>query len=197
MTSAINYSGINENFPAAGQDNDTQVFRDNFDSIKTGMRIAQEEITDLQDNAARTDLDNIFNYKELSEAVFRDTYYKLADLGGIPSATHTIEYKEGNYQIIRFGADIVSLDFLGFPDGSSEPPGYGKVRLELYTTTSSTIVNFISTAGTVFKKNSTFPATLILSSVESAGGVGDPIIIDVWKSKSDRMFLYYVDQFTS
>ncbi len=48
MTSAINYAAINENFPVAGQDNDTQTFRDNFDSIKTALSTAKTEITDLQ-----------------------------------------------------------------------------------------------------------------------------------------------------
>ena len=37
MASTINYLGINENFPVAGQDNDTQVFRDNFDTIKQAL----------------------------------------------------------------------------------------------------------------------------------------------------------------
>ena len=196
MTSAINYLGINENFPAAGQDNDTQVFRDNFDSVKTGLRVAQEEITDLQDNVARTDLDNSFNNKELSEAVLRNNYYRLADQGNIESSTYTIDYRNGNYQIIRFQNDV-SIDFLNFPDDSLEPSGHGKVRLELYSDGDSRTINFITSGGTVVKKNSTFPATLIIASAETPGGGGNRIIIDIWKSKSDRIFLYYVDQFTS
>jgi len=47
--SNINYLNIDENFPIAGQDNDTQVFRDNFDSIKQALRIAKEEIGVLED----------------------------------------------------------------------------------------------------------------------------------------------------
>ena len=31
--SDINYLNINENFPVAGEDNDTQVFRSNFNTI--------------------------------------------------------------------------------------------------------------------------------------------------------------------
>ena len=55
--SNINYLSINENFPVPGQDNDTQVFRDNFDTIKQSLRIAGEEITDLEDNGARIHID--------------------------------------------------------------------------------------------------------------------------------------------
>lgn len=51
MTSAINDGVINENYPVAGQDNDTQGFRDNFGNIKTALGVASEEITILQANA--------------------------------------------------------------------------------------------------------------------------------------------------
>ena len=71
MTSNINYASINENFPVAGQDNDTQVFRDNFDTIKTSLRYAYEEITDLQDNVIRSDQTNEFNNNVISGAVFK------------------------------------------------------------------------------------------------------------------------------
>ena len=62
MTSLINFAAINQNFPVAGQDNDTQVFRDNFDTIKTNFSAAKTEIEDLQDNVARTDVASDFNY---------------------------------------------------------------------------------------------------------------------------------------
>ena len=58
MTSNINFIGINEDFPIAGQDNDTQTFRDNFNTIKTSLQSAKEEITELQDTSARLDLNN-------------------------------------------------------------------------------------------------------------------------------------------
>ena len=35
-------------FPVAGQDNDSQGFRDNFTTIKTGLQTAQSEISTLQ-----------------------------------------------------------------------------------------------------------------------------------------------------
>lgn len=50
MTSAINFTNIDENFPIAGQDNDSQGFRDNFTYIKSGLTNAKSEISDLQAN---------------------------------------------------------------------------------------------------------------------------------------------------
>jgi hypothetical protein len=51
MTSAINEGVIDETYPLAGQDNDTQGFRDNFGNIKTALGVAAGEITDLQNNS--------------------------------------------------------------------------------------------------------------------------------------------------
>jgi hypothetical protein len=195
MTSAINYLGINENFPVAGQDNDTQVFRDNFDTIKTSFRTAQEEMTDLQTNAARTDVDNDFNNHVVSGMVSQNNYDKKFD-GGVITAPLTVDYENGPYQIFRFGADT-TIDFLNFPDDSFTPTGCGKVRLEFYSDGSSRTITFSTSGGTVIKKNSSFPTTLTVSSSETGGGGGDPIIIDVWRHKSDRIFLHYIDQFTS
>jgi hypothetical protein len=50
MASNINTSGINISYPIAGQDNDTQGFRDNFSSIKYNFTTAAAEISGLQAN---------------------------------------------------------------------------------------------------------------------------------------------------
>jgi hypothetical protein len=54
MTSAINPSNINILYPIAGQDNDTQGFRDNFRNIKNNLNAASLEITALQDTIQLT-----------------------------------------------------------------------------------------------------------------------------------------------
>ena len=51
MTSQINYSAINTQYPVAGQDNDSQGFRDNFTRISAGLQEAATEISALQQNA--------------------------------------------------------------------------------------------------------------------------------------------------
>jgi hypothetical protein len=48
MTSLINPSNIDITYPIAGQDNDSQGFRDNFKNIQTGLETARSEITILQ-----------------------------------------------------------------------------------------------------------------------------------------------------
>jgi hypothetical protein len=51
MASNINPNTINITYPIAGQDNDTQGFRDNFSSIKNNFSVAQTEISALQANS--------------------------------------------------------------------------------------------------------------------------------------------------
>ena len=48
MASNINPQIIDGNYPVAGQDNDSQGFRDNFTNTKTNFERAAAEITDLQ-----------------------------------------------------------------------------------------------------------------------------------------------------
>ena len=48
MASNINTTQININYPIAGQDNDTQGFRTNFQTIKTALDTASSEIGALQ-----------------------------------------------------------------------------------------------------------------------------------------------------
>lgn len=54
MASTINSNNINILYPVAGQDNDTQGFRDNFRNIKNNLTTAAQEITAIQANVALT-----------------------------------------------------------------------------------------------------------------------------------------------
>ena len=51
MSSNINPNNIDGTYPVAGQDNNSQGFRDNFTNTKTNFQYAETEITDLQNNA--------------------------------------------------------------------------------------------------------------------------------------------------
>jgi hypothetical protein len=202
--SEVNYLGINENFPVPGEDNDTQVFRDNFDTIKQSLRIAKEEITDLQDNVARTDLDNDFNNKVIQRAVMLNNINKKFDAnstndpGELPSSI-TIDYENGNYQIWRFAKDT-NIEFQNFPDDTSVVGGVGKVTLELYGDGTARTITFVTTGGTVLKRSPNWPSAtnnITVVEQEGAGGLGDPIIVEIWRHRSDKIMLNYLGEFTT
>ena len=193
MASNINYLSINENFPVAGQDNDTQVFRDNFDTIKTNFRNAKDEITSLQDNTAKTNVDNDFELTEITRAVFRNNRTKKFDAGAVTASPTTIDYENGEYQIFRVGADI-NMDFLNFP-GDPVLTGetantVGKVRLEMYSDGSSRTVTFSTAGGTVIKKDSGFPSPFTLTSST------DPVFVEVWRHNDSVIYLRYLGSFS-
>jgi hypothetical protein len=51
MASNINPNNIDGSYPVAGQDNNSQGFRDNFTNIKVNFQYAEEEINDLEANS--------------------------------------------------------------------------------------------------------------------------------------------------
>ncbi len=68
MSSNINPNNINGNFPVAGQDNDSQGFRDNFTNILNNFSFAATEITDLQNSV--TNIQNVVQSNGNVEAYY-------------------------------------------------------------------------------------------------------------------------------
>jgi hypothetical protein len=122
-----------------------------------------------------------------------NNYDKKFD-GGVITAPLTVDYENGNYQIFRFGVNT-TVEFLNFPDDESTPSGLGKITLELYGDGTARTLTFSTSGGTVVKKNSAFPTPFVVTSAEAAAGSGNPIIIEAWKHKTDRIFLNYLGQF--
>ena len=189
MTSLINFAAINENFPVAGQDNDTQVFRDNFDTIKTNFSAAKTEITDLQDNAARTDQDNDFLYNVVGSLTLQDAYLRKKDYGAaIVAGTQDISFKQAMYHVVKFGANT-SLSFSEFPTAAVDITGLGqigKATLELYGDGTARTITFITSGGAVIKKSPGFPGSVTVTSATN------PVIIEVWRHSATVIFLNYL-----
>jgi hypothetical protein len=189
LTSLINFAAINENFPVAGQDNDTQVFRDNFDTIKTNFSAAKTEITDLQDNAARTDQDNDFLYNVVGSLTLQDAYLRKKDYGAaIVAATQDISFKQAMYHVVKFGANV-SLSFSEFPTGAVDVTGLGqigKATLELYGDGTTRTITFTTSGGTVIKKSPGFPGSVTVTSDTN------PVIIEVWQHSATVIFMNYL-----
>ena len=193
MTSLINFAAINENFPVAGQDNDTQVFRDNFDTIKTNFSTAKTEITDLQDNVARTDGDNDFLYNVIGSVTLQDAYLRKKDYGAaIVAGTQDVSFKQAMYHVIKVGANT-SLSFSEFPTGAVDATGLGqigKATLELYGDGTSRNITFTTTGGTVIKKINFPVGTLTVTSATN------PVIIEVWQHSSTVIWMNYLGLFS-
>jgi hypothetical protein len=118
MTSNINPNNIDGAYPVAGQDNNSQGFRDNFTNTSTNFQFAADEITDLQNNAVLksalvgTTLDNNMQGSVLSNAQLQDMSETVVSLGTV-SGTTTINYALGSYQTLTTNG-AVSLAFSNF-----------------------------------------------------------------------------------
>jgi hypothetical protein len=191
---------IDVNFPVAGQDNDTQTFRDNFDTIYSGLYEANRELSDLLENTAKTDTDNSFNFKLLTEAYTQNFITRKRQIV-VTSANREIDFEQGQYQIVRVQENS-NLVFRNFPT-LDDPDinvvsGVGKITLEIYLDTAATenkTIIFTTEGGTVFKKNSTFPVVASNPQLTLTSKT-NPIIIEVWQHDSNNIFLNYLGNFS-
>jgi hypothetical protein len=131
MASNINANNIDGAFPIAGQDNDSQGFRDNFTNTKTNFSNAKTEIEDLQGKAilksalTGTSLDNSGGGALISDFELRDMSETRVAKGST-SGTVTLTYTEGSY-VTATTSGSVSIAFSNFPASGK----LGRVRLEL------------------------------------------------------------------
>ena len=119
MTSAINPNDIDGAYPVAGQDNDSQGFRDNFTNTKTNFEYAADEITDLQTKAVLkaaltgTTLDNDMNGSLLYNFTAKQVSGTVNAIG-TTSGVVTLNYENGSYQTLTT-AGSVTLGFTNLP----------------------------------------------------------------------------------
>jgi hypothetical protein len=123
MTSAINPNNIDGAYPVAGQDNNSQGFRDNFTNTKTNFQYAADEITDLQAKVVLkqaltgTTLDNDMLGSVLANATLEDMAYTRLALGSV-SGSQTINYAVAMFQTLTTTGSV-SLAFTNFPPAGS------------------------------------------------------------------------------
>lgn len=137
--SSINPNNIDGAFPIAGQDNDSQGFRDNFTNLKNNLTFAKQEIEDLQNNVllksalTGTVLNNNMNSALLIGAQLRDTSETYYD-NGTPGSSVVINYTNGHFQKVTTDQNI-SITFTNFPSAGQ----HGWVKLLINKTGSHTV----------------------------------------------------------
>lgn len=158
MTSQINFNNINANYPVAGEDNDSQGFRDNFYNIKSALFVAKNEITDLQTNTAKNNTTTNFGGNLIQNAVIQDVNQLIYDKGSV-SGTTTLDYTNGHYQSISLNTNT-TITITSWPTSSSVM-GIMRLGTKLLTTASTNIDFSVTGTGVVLYKDSslTLPYT--------------------------------------
>ena len=144
MASSINPNDIDGSYPVAGQDNNSQGFRDNFTNIKTNFTSAANEITDLQNKVilksalTGTTLDNNMSGALIYDALIQDFAAQKVTISTTSGAI-AVNYASGHYQSITTSGSI-SLSFTNFPTNGT----YGYIKLQINITNAAHLVTLPS-----------------------------------------------------
>ena len=171
MASNISDTGINEQFPIAGQDNDSQGFRDNFSTIKNNFVAAKAEITALQDSTAQgvthtaatesTKSTNNFLGGSITNANLQNTTETGYIAGETVNTSQNLNLDFGAYQEFTVGADIT----LTLSNWSTDTARTGRVRVHIKSdlaagSSVNRTITFASNAGGgTLKRHSSWPSS--------------------------------------
>lgn len=131
MASSINPNNISVTFPVAGQDNDSQGFRDNFNNIKTNLTSAKTELEDLQAKGifksalTGTTLSNDGAGSVMEDFELKDMSATTVNKGTLTGAT-AIDFSAGSFQTVQTSGTI-DLSFSNWPATTK----YGEVTVEV------------------------------------------------------------------
>ena len=135
MASNINPNNIDGSYPVAGQDNNSQGFRDNFTNIKVNFQYAEEEINDLENNVilkgalSGSTLDNNMNNNTIYAVNLNDvSTTRIASPTTI--GTVTLNYASGQYQTVAPASGSITLAFTNWPASGY----YGVLRVAVVVT---------------------------------------------------------------
>jgi len=158
MASNIIPGNIDATYPKAGQDNNSQGFRDNFGAIQNNFTEAKTEIELLQTNKASLNASSDFSNNEVIQAKFKNTS-ETVYAHGTTSGAILLNHANGHYQTLTTNGAI-TLSFTNLPAANQ----LGKIILD---------VTVASTAHTI-----TLPtAVLVAGNVSGGDGSSDTITV--------------------
>lgn len=192
MASSINFANIDETYPVAGQDNDSQGFRDNFQNIKNALSTASGEITTLQEQSPSLLTDNDFNDKVISKAIFKDTATQVVT--DTISGETNIDFTSGHYRICIVDAekpDVNTIVVTNWSPASSLTHMILDVRSN---NANQKFLNFSTPSGTIYTDSS----NLDLSSNFDMTTNGARYFFELWSpTQGQDIFIRYLGEFTT
>lgn len=136
--SNINPQSIDGTYPIAGQDNNSQGFRDNFTNTVNNFTFAAAELTDLQQNAVlkaalgsvgQTSVTNDMNYALLTHPQIKAAVETPSLNLTVSTGTFVVNWESGHFQSVTVTGDT-SFTFSNWPVANY----YTKLRLQVTVT---------------------------------------------------------------
>ena len=138
--SNINPQSIDGTYPIAGQDNNSQGFRDNFTNTVNNFTFAAAELTDLQNNAVlKAALGSVgqtgtptndLNYAYLTHAQLKGAVQTKNAIGNVITGSFNVDWSTGHFQTVDLVGTSASL---AFPSTWPATNLYTKLRLQVNT----------------------------------------------------------------
>jgi len=211
MSSNINPNNIDTAYPVAGQDNDSQGFRDNFTNIKTNFEFAEQEINDLESKAivkqalTGTTLNNDMGGNPILNAKLDGARTTRINLGNASAqtvaGTVNINYSAGGFHTFTMDTNT-SLNFVNFPSA-----GNGAAVRVIVTVSSTTYTLTLPAAVSVGTSNIqgintatnviTFSTTGVFAFEFSTSNAGSAITIEDLNRNLDPVYLPSLDSVAS
>ena len=160
MTSQVNPNNIDGTYPVAGQDNDSQGFRDNFTNIRNNFTFIKAEIEDIQNKAVyksaltNTTLSNDMAGNIVVNPAFRGRRDTVNSIGASTGSV-TIDFAQGNYQKLTISSATPTTLAFNFPSNAANQNASIILRI--------TVVD----AGATL----TLPATVTLGDKDTIAGI--------------------------
>jgi hypothetical protein len=173
---------IDQAYPIAGQDNDSQGFRDNFKNIYQALYYADQDITQLKNsNVSKLSETNDFSRNTILRANFQNCSQQVLDNTDSSIGNILVDYSVGGYQkfVLDSGEHIVNVD--------NWPGELKSGSLTLSFSTGTTATTYVDFGGYVTNLGSgPLPVQIVNS----------PVVFEVW-SDGDSINSYYVKQISS
>jgi uncharacterized repeat protein (TIGR02059 family) len=180
MTDSAIKTTINDQFPVQGVTNDSQVFRDNFATIKTSLASAKTEIEQFLNHGVRDDAAvSSLNGNILSTCVMKATAEYRHAITGLQVNNFNLDYNNGLYQNVKVGANL-TINLVNFPTDTTDNFKVGKVRLHISADSTDRKVEFTAT-NAALKYDSNYPF-VDTSKITIKGSVTETAtIVDIWQ----------------
>lgn len=168
MASNINATPIDETYPIAGQDNDTQGFRDNFNYVKTALTTAGTEITALQNKTAGINVSQItdggdFNGQIVSNAVLKGNSHSIINGGAITQSAVELNHNNGNYQTFQLQSNVTfNFQVSNFADDGN----LQEFEIELRGDGTQRTVSFSTNGDYALLKDNNFPSSFTVTETD-------------------------------
>jgi hypothetical protein len=157
-TASNYYTKIDQNFPVAGQNNDTQIFRDNYKNIVKSLEFIDIEVTDIKLNAVRSNQTNNFNNNIIKQAALQDcSYISFDDTSSVQTGNVDIDFSKGTVQVFKISNGSHRFSVI------NQPPAGKALEMTLIvssTSTAATYIEFGAIGEVVNLSNKLFPSQL-------------------------------------